>query len=152
MGLALRGRGGTVRIQWVSSKIRVAMPPVIGNLKVKCSAGDAHFLCSSLGGGLGPPSPSTFQQTLDCCRNGYFSSVSLRHHFSICQNCSNTLGILPNQRHLLILGRPYFVLYNHNEMEIQDSQRDQPKVFAVPLCLTKCGPSGTRKTPALPLL
>ena len=33
---------------------------IIGNLAVRYSARDANLLCSSVGGGLGPPCPSTF--------------------------------------------------------------------------------------------
>ena len=51
-----------MRVQPVSSRMLVALPqllPIIRNLVVRYLAGDAH-LCSSTGGGLGPPCPSTF--------------------------------------------------------------------------------------------
>ena len=52
-----------MRIQPVSSRMQIAMPqllPVRGNPVVRYSAGDTYLLCSSIGGGLVPPCPSTF--------------------------------------------------------------------------------------------
>ena len=59
----LRERGGSVRIQLVSSRMPVAMLqllPIIGKLMVRYSTRDAYLLCYSIGGGLGPPCPCTF--------------------------------------------------------------------------------------------
>ena len=59
----LNGGGSPVRILLVSSRMPAALPQlllIIGNLVVRYSAGDSHLLFSSIGGGLGPPRPSTF--------------------------------------------------------------------------------------------
>ena len=62
-GKKSRERGGSVRIQPVSSRMPVAVSQlllIIGNLMVRYLADDADLLCSSTGGGLGHPCPSTF--------------------------------------------------------------------------------------------
>ena len=67
MGLAFgkrsRERGGAVRIQLVSHRMPVGKSQlllIMGNLEVRCLAGDTYLVCSSIGGGLGLPCPSTF--------------------------------------------------------------------------------------------
>ena len=66
-------RGGAVRSQPVSRRMLAAMPQlhlIIGNLVVRYLAGDIYLLCSSIGGGLGPPySSSVRSNTLPCGDN-----------------------------------------------------------------------------------
>lgn len=60
-GKSWRERGGAVRIPPVSNKRPAAVPqwlPMIGSLMVRYLTSDTYLLCSSVGGGLGPPCPN----------------------------------------------------------------------------------------------